>query len=159
MVTGDFNGDGIPDLLLGDADGALLELLGDGTGRLVPAGDIAHLGSVQSIAVGDFNRDGILDIAVSDSIESTVTIFLGQGTGTSGAQPGSFQSTWTFNLPMRGKVYRLASADFNGDGLLDLAITEEDGTSFQVMLNNGNGTFSYAASLSNLIDPNAHCVT
>jgi hypothetical protein len=151
LVTGDFNGDGIPDLLVGDGDGGVTEFLGDGTGKLVSAGEIAHLGSVSAIAVADFNHDGTLDLAVSDSQDSVVTVLLG------GAN-GSFHTVWSFPLPTRGKVFRVFTADFNGDGLPDLAVTNDDG-SFQVMLNNGNGTFTYAPQLSKLVDPNAHCAT
>jgi hypothetical protein len=152
LVTGDFNGDGIPDLLVGDGSGAVTEWLGDGTGRLVSAGEIAHLGSVSAIAVADFNRDGTLDVAVADSIGSQVTVLLG------GAN-GSFRAVWSFPLPERGKVFRVFTADFNGDGLLDLAVTDADDGSFRVMLNNGNGTFTFAPQLSKTVDPNAHCAT
>jgi hypothetical protein len=152
VVVGDFNSDGFPDVIIGDGDGSMIELLGDGTGNLAPAGDIAHLGSVVSIAVGDFDRDGILDLAVSDSLANTVTVFLGAG-------DGSFRSTWKFRLPMQGKEFHLVSADFNGDGIPDLVVIHEDEDSFEVMIGNGNGTFTYAPSLSHLKDPNAHCVT
>jgi hypothetical protein len=152
LVTGDFNGDGIPDLLVGDGDGAVTEFLGDGTGRLVSAGEIAHPGPVSAIAVADFNHDGALDLAVSDSQDSVVTVLLGN-------RNGSFHTVWSFPLPARGKVFRVFTADFNGDGLPDLAVTNEDDGSFQVMLNNGNGTFTYAPQLSKLVDPNAHCAT
>lgn len=152
LVTGDFNGDGIPDLLVGDGTGAVTEYLGDGTGKLVAAGEIAHLGPVSAIAVADFNHDGALDLAVSDSQDSVVTVLLGD-------RKGSFHMIWSFPLPMRGKVFRVFTADFNGDGLPDLAVTNDDDGSFQVMLNNGNGTFTYAPQLSKLVDPNAHCAT
>ena len=152
LVTGDFNGDGIPDLLVGDAAGVVTEFLGDGTGKLVSAGEIAHLGPVSAIAVADFNHDGALDLAVSDSHDSVVTVLLGE-------RNGSFHTIWSFPLPMRGKVFRVFTADFNGDGLPDLAVTNDDDGSFQVMLNNGNGTFTYAPQLSKLVDPNAHCAT
>jgi hypothetical protein len=152
IVVGDFNSDGFPDVIVGDGDGSLMELLGDGTGNLVPAGNIAHLDSVVSIAVGDFDHDGILDLAVSDSRANTVTVFLGTGNG-------SFRSTWKFRLPMQGKEFYLAVADFNGDGIPDLAVINEDEDSFEVMLGNGNGTFTNAPALSHLKDPNAHCVT
>ena len=152
LVTGDFNGDGIPDLLVGDGGGTVTDFLGDGTGKLVSAGEIAHLGSVSAIAVADFNHDGALDLAVSDSHDSVVTVLLGNRNGT-------FRTVWSFPLPMRGKVFRVFTADFNGDGLPDLAVTNADDESFQVMLNNGNGTFTYAPQLSKLVDPNAHCAT
>jgi hypothetical protein len=152
IVVGDLNGDGIPDVTVGDADGSLLELLGDGAGNLVLTREIAHLSSIASIAVGDFNHDGILDLAVSDPHANTVTVFLGAG-------HGSFRSSWTFSLPMPGTVFHLVAADFNGDGLPDLAVTNEDQDTFEVMIGNGNGTFTYEPALSHVLDPNAHCAT
>jgi hypothetical protein len=152
VVVGDFNSDGFQDVIVGDGNGSMMELLGDGSGSVAPAVEIAHLGSVVSIAVGDFDHDGILDLAVSDSRSNTVTVFLGSGNG-------SFRSTWKFRLPMQGKEFHLASADFNGDGLPDLAVINEDEDSFEVMIGNGNGTFTYAPALSHLKDPSAHCVT
>ena len=152
MVAGDLNGDGNADLLVGDDDGAVIELLGDGKGNLRSGVEIAHVGSVVSIAVGDFNRDGIPDIAVSDFRASAVTILLGAG-------HGAFRIGWSFALPRRGTNYYLAAADFNGDGLSDLAITSDEEGTFVVMLGNGNGTFTYAPALSNMRDPNSYCPT
>ena len=150
IVVGDFNGDGNPDLIVGDGDGSLIEFLGDGKGQLVPFGEIAHFGSVVSIAMGDFNHDGRLDLAVSDAQASSVTVL--QGTGN-----GSFQQAWSFPLPMRGIDFRVAAADFNGDGIIDLAVTNDDDASYEIMLGNGNSTFTYAPALSNVKDPNSHC--
>ena len=152
IATGDFNGDGNPDLLIGDRDGRVIELLGDGKGNLKPAGEIAHVGSAVSIAVGDFNRDGIPDVAVSDFQGNSVIILLGSA-------GGSFRTGWSFALPQRGTVYYLAAADFNGDGVSDLAITGGEEATFVVMLGNGNGTFTYAPSLSNIRDPYSYCPT
>jgi hypothetical protein len=150
IVVGDFNHDGIPDVIVGDADGSLRELLGDGSGKLKPGQQIAPVSSIASIAVGDFNHDGVLDLAVSDSRTSKVTVLLGAG-------GGAFSASWSFNLPRQGKEYHLSAADYNGDGIVDLAVTEDD--SFEVMTGNGNGTFSYSAALSHGRDPNAHCTT
>jgi hypothetical protein len=152
MVAGDFSGDGNPDLLIGDENGSVTEFLGDGAGNLQSAGEIAHVGSVVSIAVGDFNHDGVPDIAVSDFGANAVIILLGSG-------KGSFRPGWSFSLPMRGTAFYLAAADFNKDGVPDLAITSDEEGMFVVMLANGNGTFTYAPTLSNIRDPRSYCPT
>jgi hypothetical protein len=150
IVTGDFNGDGIADVIVGDGDGSLTELLGDGTGNLIPAGEIGHLGSAISVTVADFNHDGKTDIAVSDATGRAVTVFLGTGNG-------KFEASWTFSLPASGKFLRIAAADFNGDGIPDLAVTNDDQDEFIVMLGNGNGSFTESTTLSKTRDPNSHC--
>ena len=152
LVVGDFNGDGNLDVIVGDGDGTVTEFLGDGTGNLVPSGEIATLGSVVSIAVGRFTHDGHLDLVVSDFESNSAAIFLGAG-------DGSFRQTWSFSLPQRGREFRIATADFNHDGVADLVITSEDDPNYEVMLGNGNGTFTYAPKLSHLKDPNSYCPT
>jgi hypothetical protein len=102
--------------------------------------------SPYGVAVGDFNGDGKLDLAIvnvcgSDSTcasEGTVSILLGNGDGT-------FQPQTTYSLGIPGG--HIEVADFNGDGKLDLAITECGGStcgsngSVSILLGNGDGTF------------------
>lgn len=152
IATGDFNGDANADLLIGDADGSLISLLGDGKGNLRSAGQIAHVGSAVSIAVGDFNRDGILDVAVSDFQGNSVSVLLGTG-------GGSFRTGWSFSLPQRGTIYHLMAADFNRDSIADLVITSGEENAYIVMLGNGNGTFTYSPDMSNIRDPYSYCPT
>ena len=82
-AVGDFNGDGIPDLVTANFNtGEVSVLLGVGDGsfraaRAFPAGRNPF-----AVAVGDFTGDGILDLAVTNFNSSTVSILLGNGDGT-----------------------------------------------------------------------------
>jgi hypothetical protein len=154
LIAGDSNGDGIPDLLMGNEDGTVLLFLSDGTGRFAPGREIAHLQSVTAIAVADFNKDGIADVAVSDWRASTVTVYFGSRTG-------SFEHTWSFPLRMRGTAPQITTADFNNDGIPDLAVVygDDDDPTFDVMLGNGNGTFTIAPERGFSRSPSSHCNT
>ncbi len=150
LVVDDFNGDGSLDVIVGDGDGTLLEFMGDGKGNMSRSGKIAAVGSVVSIATGHFTHDNHLDLVVSDVRSNSAVILLGLG-------DGSFRPAWSFQLPKQGTPFHIATADFNRDGVIDLVIMNEDDDNYEVMLGNGNGTFTYSPELSHLRDPNSYC--
>jgi hypothetical protein len=139
-VVADFNGDGIPDLAVTNSGGDTLTiLLGNGDGTFTPTEVSPATGpGPTAIAVGDFNGDGIPDLAVANEVSDAVTVLLGDGDGT---------FTATALIPRVGGVASeigvgIAVADFNGDGILDLAAATSDGMT--VLLGNGDGTFTAA---------------
>ena len=87
------------------------------------------------IAIGDFNLDGIPDLAVtnllgggqSPLVLASLTVLLGNGDGTFRMTAQISQTVYTAVAP--------AIADFNGDGIPDIA------TFSGIYLGNGDGTF------------------
>lgn len=140
VAVADFNGDGFLDLAVSDATagpGSLAILLGNGDGTFTASTESPAVGSYpDSIAVGDFNSDGIPDLAVTSVDQSNVTILIGNGDGTF--------STNSPNLSITsGTPQSLAAGDFNGDGIVDLAVVSSN--SVLIFLGNGNGTFTQTA--------------
>src|SRR6266516_6434682 len=87
------------------------------------------------IAVGDFNGDGKLDLAVVNFGDWNIYVLLGNGDGT-------FQAARSVYFASGGGFpWYVVTADFNGDGKLDLAVSNYGGNSLSVLLGNGDGTF------------------
>jgi hypothetical protein len=133
VETGDFNSDGIPDIVTASYS-VISVSLGKGNGTFQSPINIPPPTAVESIAVGDFNGDGNLDLAEAGTFgsESDVSILLGQGNG-------RFQDGETY--PTDTSPESIAVADFNADHKLDLAIANSEGGSIDVLLGNGDGTF------------------
>jgi type II secretory pathway component GspD/PulD (secretin) len=91
-----------------------------------------------SVAIADFNGDGHPDLAVANQTDGTVSILLGNGDGTFAAQT-------TVTLPAgTAKVSpsALATGDFDGDGNLDLAVTDSANNDVVILFGDGKGNFA-----------------
>jgi hypothetical protein len=83
--------------------------------------------------VADFNDDGLADLAVTNYEGQSVSILLGNGDGT-------FRAATTYSLGIYCAA--IVAGDFNGDGIPDLAIGADTGsTTLDILLGNGDGTF------------------
>lgn len=156
IASGDFNRDGNLDLAVGnERDNTISIFLGNGDGTFLPQQIYAVGNAPQSIAVADFNGDGFLDLAVLDRNDGGVIILLGQGDGTfvtelqvCGLPPCD---PLIFTIGESGQV--IASADFNGDGKADLAVTEAASSTVNILLGMGDGTFQTRVAYAVGFDP------
>ncbi len=156
VAVRDVNGDGIPDVVVGNQcatpdtygcqnePGAVSVLLGNGDGTFQPAvlyGSAGYCG--YSVALGDLRGDGKVDIAMAnayqvDSYDGSVSVLLGNGDGT--FQPAVLYAE-------AGAVgTSVAIRDMNGDGIPDLiganfSHNQSADGAVGLMLGNGDGTF------------------
>ena len=136
--TGDFNRDGIPDLVVTNSQDNTLTLLLGSAGGTFTASTVSSTSAnpflnPSFVAVADFNSDGIPDLAVANTGANQVLLFLGRSNG-------------TFSAPLAQGVgsvpYALTVADLNHDGIPDLAVANTFANSVTLLLGNGDGTFN-----------------
>jgi hypothetical protein len=155
ITASDFNGDGNLDLMVFGTDPVTQQwsysvLLGNGDGTLQPA--VFYPQYVEtaiffySIVVGDFNHDNKPDVAAAlgdGFTNQSLVVLLGNGDGTFG-QPVYLSDDGA------SVVF---TADFNGDGNLDLAAGASPPNSMPetaLLFGNGDGSFQPAVFPSNL---------
>jgi hypothetical protein len=118
-VAADINGDGLPDLVVGDEQNGMF--LYAGAGRRAFESPLAlgpGTGAPYSIGAADLNRDGKIDIVVGRQ-EAPGTIFFNRG----GKRPTFSVASWNDG---KGSVYGLAIADLDGDGWPDIAAARSE---------------------------------
>ena len=141
LVVADFNNDGKLDLAVtNQTDNSVTVYLGNGDGTFnkplsYPTGQTPIY-----VAAADFNGDNILDLAVANNGVGTdtlsgasVSILLGVGDGTFGV---------TNNFPAGNGPTSIAIADYNIDGIPDLAVTAQTDDAVSLLIGLGDGTFT-----------------
>ena len=130
VVVGDFNGDGVLDLAFSDLNGVEIALgNGDGTFNETSASPIHVPDELYSLQAGDFNHDGKLDLAGLDNYDDQIVLLLGAGDGTFAVTATTPVVSTSFVGP-----FQIAAADFNGDGVPDLAMLTKGVNTASILL-------------------------
>ncbi|MBI3521461.1 MAG: VCBS repeat-containing protein [Bacteroidetes bacterium] len=147
IVCSDFDGDGNKDLATtnDDYNGSISVVLGNGTGDFTGNGTNYFSYAVdprpQSLCTKDFNGDGKNDLAVTSGYSGIVSVFLSSSSGLFFPKV-DYPITSGSTLPT---LFSIASADFNGDHILDLAVR---GYEELICFGSGGGVFGSPTPIS-----------
>ena len=143
IASADFNSDGRLDLVIGDTDVAQL-FLNNGTG--FAAGVLVdNFGDgVQGVATGDFDDDGKPDFAVTGR---SLSVYRNLGGG------ASFAKTAYLACENQSGI---KTADMDGDGTIDITVSNYLANSVSVYSNDGTGHFGDKRDWGGGIAPNSH---
>jgi hypothetical protein len=151
VAVADVNGDGIPDVLVLNAippgPCRLWTFLGQGDGTFqldtvdppdtcpqppLPHPPIPWVSAVP-IVLGDFNHDGTVDVALVDYANNSS--WIGFNHSSEGSGRARFGDVVVHRLLDSTSPVFLAAGDFNGDGLLDLAVATSQNNAVSILLN------------------------
>lgn len=140
-ISGDFNGDGKPDLVSASINSPLRFYAGNGSGGFSMIADVAANGCEPLAGkAADLNEDGLPDLVVSCLGDKSVRVAFGKA-------GGGFQSADT-PISKHPTVPSFTIADYNGDHHLDLGIFSPSEATFNVRSGDGAGGFAQAASFT-----------
>jgi hypothetical protein len=135
ILSADFNADGLPDLAASQINPNALLLWGnhsqpgDILPTFTPSGWGPRTDGPRFLASGDFNADGRPDLAYV----SLSALYIELNATSPGSDSLNFLDEQT--LPLSYQAPAIVAADFNGDGLDDLALSDRDNISVDIFLN------------------------
>jgi hypothetical protein len=148
VTTGDFNGDSLPDVAVGESGTGVFVLFGQSNGTLGSPVQVDTSTNPTGLAAGSLTTDGSADLVIADQTTGALHVYLGNADGTFAAKTAPTTGATNLNLAALG--------DLNNDGKLDLiayefvpgSIPNPNVANVYTLLGNGDGTFQAANTLA-----------
>jgi len=145
ITLADFNHDGYVDTAvayLEDNDVRVLMHGNTGAVAVYPVGDQPY-----DVVSGDLNGDGYADLVTANTGDGTVSVMLNNGSSGN----GTFASAATYSVGH--DPFQVAIGDLNGDGIPDLAVTNNGDNTVSILYGAAGGTFTAGPTLTTGAQP------
>jgi len=134
IVAADIDHDGIPDVVIANADDNSITVLRGGNGGYLRLPlYIGANGYPRDVTLADVNGDGWLDLIYTAFYDNNITVVLANGFG-------GFNNSIT--TPVGERPQGIASGDFNRDGHADVVVANTGANVLMLMLGDGTGHFT-----------------
>ncbi len=149
FAAGDFFGNGHVDVAVEDEQGNVSIWKNTGDGTLTLASTLMAPGGESGLAAADVNHDGKIDLIfsrpdVTTGDGGTLNVFFGNGDGTFAAGPMT-------PVTAQNQFFDVAAGDFDGDGNVDVAVSDTLGEETEILYGDGTGKFSPGPSIGGSI--------
>jgi VCBS repeat protein len=142
LTVADLNNDGLPDLIATNAiDGLVWVAYNTGNGTVNGVETYKGGASPRNVVIADFNHDRLPDFAVINTDASTVSIYFQNPAAPAGGPHFGNRVTVT---GVGSSPRDIEAVDADGDGVVDLAISDYGEDRLLVLKNDGTGHFPAA---------------
>jgi hypothetical protein len=137
IAVADFNGDGVMDLAITEHNAGRIQILPGAAGSFTLGVAIPSGAGSRSVRVADMNADGRKDLITANRDGDSVTVAINGVAG------------WTSAVYAVGEEPRtVATIDADGNGVLDLLVTNHRTRNATLLRNNGAGVMSPWATIN-----------
>lgn len=137
IAAADMNGDGLPDLIVTNADSGTIAVLlnttsiASGTLAFASARTFAAGIAPVAVAAADINGDGLPDVVAANGSSNTLSVLLNAADIGAGTFELATRKTFVTGAAPRA----VAAADVNGDGKVDVIVANAGSDDVSVLLN------------------------